>query len=58
LQGLAARIASATRETELDSPIDEPAEEREEATASKFEPPPAEPEPEAVDRSGRASEST
>jgi len=48
VRGIEDEIRSATSVSNVDAPVHEPAEEREEATAPKFEPPAAEPKPEAA----------
>jgi len=51
VRGIEDEIRSAADVPSVDAPVHEPAEEREDATAPKFEPPPAEPKPEAGDTS-------
>jgi len=54
VRGIEEEFQSATRAADVDSPPDEPAENREEATAPKFEPPAAEPRPETRETSAEA----
>lgn len=54
VRGIEDEIRSVTEVSSVDTAVPEPAEEREDATAPKFEPPPAEPKPEAGDASPEA----